>query len=581
MRDQLLALRELLDRALAQDEVGDPMPVIAACRATMAAAGCVSAPVIDDSNPLVRRITDLLFADQALQRDTNQHDTPEIAELRRSVATLRDFTRALAIGDLAQNMHLGGGMAGALKSLQANLRHLTWQTQRVAEGDFTQRIDFLGDFSFAFNTMVEQLRDMMQQLQQSEERYRVLIEQAPFPIVISRLTDSRVLYINPRALTMFGMPAAEAIGRPAYDFYVCREQRDALLQQIRQGGDFTDIEANLRRKDGTSFWAYVSATATTFDGEPVVFAAFKDISERKRLEDELRASEALHRSIFTVSPEGIVVTDIEGTLQMISPATLRLYGYDDESEVLGQNVFDLALSLPEDKERARARIAAKYQGIYQGPAEFQAKRKDGTTFVQEVIAELIRDGQGRPTGIVFLIRDVTPRYMMEEELRLLSFNDGLTGLYNRRYFETEMQRLQPSRQFPISLLVMDVDGLKRVNDTRGHEAGDRLLAKVGAILQRAFRPEDVVARIGGDEFAVILPGTPVGVAISVIERLEQLIEAHNLVDADMPISLSIGTASGDNLESLEEIFRKADTAMYVQKQQRRQLVAADCSCPPE
>jgi diguanylate cyclase (GGDEF)-like protein len=150
---------------------------------------------------------------------------------------------------------------------------------------------------------------------------------------------------------------------------------------------------------------------------------------------------------------------------------------------------------------------------------------------------------------------------MEDELIRLSTQDTLTGLYNRNFYEVELERLQNSRQFPISIMVADMDILKAVNDRYGHLAGDRLIQKVARCLRAAFRSEDIVARIGGDEFAVLLPQTEIRAAEASIVRLQALLKLEN----DPLLSLSMGVATGDEGDDLQMVMRQADDRMYLEK----------------
>lgn len=181
---------------------------------------------------------------------------------------------------------------------------------------------------------------------------------------------------------------------------------------------------------------------------------------------------------------------------------------------------------------------------------------------------------GRVTHIVASAHDITERKRMEEEIRHLSFHDKLTGLYNRRYFEQELQRLQGSREYPVTVLCGDIDGLKLINDTLGHRAGDRLLRAFARMLRRAFRKSDVVARVGGDEFAVALARTPLPVADQRCRWLETMIERYNRRYPQAPLSASFGLATSESKDRrLEETFREADRLMYQNKVQRTAAAA--------
>jgi diguanylate cyclase (GGDEF)-like protein len=148
-------------------------------------------------------------------------------------------------------------------------------------------------------------------------------------------------------------------------------------------------------------------------------------------------------------------------------------------------------------------------------------------------------------------------------------HDDLTGLYNRAFFEVEMARFERGRAFPISIVMADVDGLKMVNDTKGHRAGDELLKLAAQVMRKAFRADDIVARIGGDEFAAILPGTDSSVTESIVERVRSSLPFHNEDYPDLLLSLSIGTAEGKKGDILANVHKRADKLMYEEKKRKK------------
>jgi diguanylate cyclase (GGDEF)-like protein len=147
----------------------------------------------------------------------------------------------------------------------------------------------------------------------------------------------------------------------------------------------------------------------------------------------------------------------------------------------------------------------------------------------------------------------------------ISNHDMLTRLYNRSYFDEEMRRLENSRQYPISIFILDIDGLKSVNDLHGHTAGDNLLKRTAQVLKSCFRDEDIIARIGGDEFAVLLANTNRQACENIKQRVERNLRQHNQGFSDRPLKLSIGAATLDEQGSLNELFKQADAMMYKQK----------------
>lgn len=158
----------------------------------------------------------------------------------------------------------------------------------------------------------------------------------------------------------------------------------------------------------------------------------------------------------------------------------------------------------------------------------------------------------------------------EEQLRYLSIHDPLTGVYNRMYFTEEMDRLGRGRHFPVSIIAADLDGLKTINDTLGHAAGDRLICTAALVLKEGVRGDDVVARIGGDEFAVILPDTAEEAAAKVLERIRACEQEVNRHATDFVVGLSLGAATADLKGCLQEALRAADLRMYEDKFARKQ-----------
>ncbi|MRR53872.1 MAG: GGDEF domain-containing protein [Deltaproteobacteria bacterium] len=169
-----------------------------------------------------------------------------------------------------------------------------------------------------------------------------------------------------------------------------------------------------------------------------------------------------------------------------------------------------------------------------------------------------------------LIAALQEKRLAEERLRYVSNHDPLTDLYNRGYFTEELERVERGRRFPVSIMVADLDGLKRVNDTLGHAIGDRLIQQAAQVIRSAVRGDDLVARIGGDEFAVILPGTDTPTALEVRDRIRRGEALCNLECRNYLISISVGIATAEQGSSLTEALRLADERMYEDKSVRKQ-----------
>jgi diguanylate cyclase (GGDEF)-like protein/PAS domain S-box-containing protein len=384
-------------------------------------------------------------------------------------------------------------------------------------------------------------------------------------------------WVNPAFTTITGYTAEEAVGqtprllksgllKPA--FY------DRLWQTIRSGAVWHGEVVN-RRKDGTLYVEEQSITPVRRAGEITHFVAIKqDISERRRTEAALRESEKRFRDLFEQSLDAILVTDPELRILDVNPATERLLGWSRET-LIGQNGTNLAAD-----PRARERFfqTLRDRGVVRD-FEVASRTRDGSIVELQVNAVPRWDETGRLLGYVAIARDITSRKRFEDELQHLAFHDWLTGLPNLALFRDRLEHAVSRADRSgtrLALIFMDLDRFKGVNDGHGHNAGDRAIQQVARRLLACFREEDTVARIGGDEFTVIVERvTGFGQLTHVLDRVVNTLSAPLQVDGhQVQVDASIGATlyegiEGADIESrgAEDLFRKADAAMYQAKRQ--------------
>jgi len=286
--------------------------------------------------------------------------------------------------------------------------------------------------------------------------------------------------------------------------------------------------------------------------------AREDLRQRKVIEDALIQKTEEIDKYFSASLDLLCIADTRGVFRRLNPQWEHTLGYSlDELE--GATFIEFVH--PDDKE---ATLAAISRLETQDPIlnfENRYRCKDGTYRWIE--------WRSMPSGdlIYAAARDITERREMEEQLRFQGTHDILTGIYNRSFFEVELGRLEGGREYPISIIITDIDGLKIVNDTQGHAAGDLLLKQAAAILRKAFRTEDVLARIGGDEFAVLMPGTDVEAVEKKVGFIRAQLVKNNADESNMRVDMSIGAATAEKGD-LVGMFTLADQRMYKDKARR-------------
>ena len=272
----------------------------------------------------------------------------------------------------------------------------------------------------------------------------------------------------------------------------------------------------------------------------------------------LAENEEKYRTIFDNAADPIIVYDMGLSILAVNSVACNLFGLT-ESEMRAAS-FDSLLEQDQSSD-AKGCIAQLRENQY---ALMQAihRRKDGTDIYIEVNAKQIK-WNGKP-AVLGICRNITERKKAEKDILYLSYHDQLTGLYNRRFYEEELIRTDAKRNLPLTIVMGDVNGLKMVNDSLGHTAGDELLKKAADAIKMACRADDVIARLGGDEFVILLPRTNAAEAEKIIERIKS--EASAMKTETITVSISFGhETKNDETDNIQEIFKKAEDRMYEKK----------------
>ena len=266
-------------------------------------------------------------------------------------------------------------------------------------------------------------------------------------------------------------------------------------------------------------------------------------------------------SILKTMIDSVVLVNPKGVIAYINAETLSLLGYQ-KKDLLGKP-FGILFPKDINPEMEELIYSLDHRSVRNMETFFLSKKDTRIPIL--LSASACNDNEGDYLGFVTVSRDITEYKQREEEIRFLSYHDQLTGLYNRRFYEEELKRLDTKRNLPISIIMGDVNGLKIVNDSIGHAKGDELLKKVARALRKACRADDIIARLGGDEFVVLLPKTDIAQAGRIVERINKLLAKENVDNLDITVSFGCEAKKNEN-EIIEEIFKAAENQMYQYKQ---------------
>ena len=286
----------------------------------------------------------------------------------------------------------------------------------------------------------------------------------------------------------------------------------------------------------------------------------ESVDAKRQLEmDLLRKNKEDYRILLDESSDPIFMFYPDGTYRYVNWIFAEGLGKTPD-EVIGYKIWDIF-----SKEGADERFAVVKWVFENGETkviEVQVPRPDGIHHYITTAKPIINK-KSEVTSVICISKEITERKRIEDELLILSTHDALTGLYNRRFFQTEIERIQDSRLFPVSIVIADLDGLKTINDEYGHKAGDATIIKAANLLKSIFRTEDIIARLGGDEFGIILTETGATEIFNIISRF------HKEIEKKQALSISMGWATAPENASLVDLMHEADVQMYQAKIARK------------
>jgi diguanylate cyclase (GGDEF)-like protein/PAS domain S-box-containing protein len=407
-----------------------------------------------------------------------------------------------------------------------------------------------------------ELKRLYAKLEETQLRYFDLYDTAPEGYFI--LADNgTILEVNATASKMLGRPKAALLKETITKFFHMEDQDSFYLyhRKLINTKQPQEVEVRVKSNHKDFIWMRLKLSLSHNDDLDNYRIILSDINSQKESLMALEESERKFKSLFSNMNQGLALfgarknatnTHTDYYFLDVNTSFEGLY-HVERAMVLGKSVTQLNDSIYDCVYNVLNKVQETgHSSYHEHCIEAFDKHFSFYTYIP-------KDNQ-----IAVLISDITDRVIRDKDISYLNFHDQLTGVYNRRFYEEELSRLDQLRNHPISLIMGDINGLKLVNDSFGHMTGDKLIIAVAQAIQVGCRTDDIIARIGGDEFVVILPNTDASEAKAVIERIQTY--ACEKIIASVEVSVSFGYDTKNNLDDdILNVFRNAENMMYKEK----------------
>ncbi len=418
-------------------------------------------------------------------------------------------------------------------------------------------------------------------VRKSESRFRGLFENV-LDGVYQISSDGYFISANPAMVKMLGYESEEdlkAVGSTS-NLYVNPKEREGIIDELYRDGQIRNAELRLRRKDGREIVVLENSRVVRDEDNKVIAyeGTLSDITERKRAETEVFEQKERAQVTLKSIADAVITTDSSGLIDYMNPVAEDLTGRE-RSEVSGRPISEV-LTIVHENSREPIENPVDIclrEGKTTDPGQHSILvSKDECEIAIQDSAAPIRDKHGRVVGAVMVFHDMGKERHLRHQLAYQATHDPLTGLINRREFELRLEDaledVRGDQSASHVLLYLDLDQFKVVNDTCGHSAGDQLLQQVTSLIGRHVRASDIVSRLGGDEFGILLEECSIERAVEVADGLRQAICQYRFFwqDAAFDIGVSIGLVSmTEDSDSVASLLSAADVACYAAKDHGR------------
>jgi len=413
----------------------------------------------------------------------------------------------------------------------------------------------------------EELKLSQWELELSREKYFKLYDLAP--VGYCTLSEKGlIIESNLKACELFGVNRTY-LKKQMFSSFIFKDNQDIYYQAVKnlsQTGNSQTCELRIISKNGTTLWVLLDISYTQNTDDAILYlVVVSDITERKQAEIEKEERERLANIL-----EGTNVGNWEWNVQtgqtVFNERWAQIIGYTlEEISPVSIKTWERFIH-PEDLAKSNEQLARVFnRKLEYYDIESRMKHKDGSwVWVQDRGKVISWSSDWKPLLMAGTHTNITNRKKSEEAIIHLSYHYMLTGLFNRRFFEEEIKRLDTDRQLPLSIIMGDLNSLKLTNDTFGHQEGDRLLIETAKLLKTVCRSDDILARWGGDEFVILLPKTSIASTVEIMQRIKK--ECSELFIQKMSIGLAIGIATKiDSGQNIQDIIVEAESNMYKNK----------------
>jgi diguanylate cyclase (GGDEF)-like protein/PAS domain S-box-containing protein len=415
---------------------------------------------------------------------------------------------------------------------------------------------------------ISEMKHLELEMRQREKHYRYLIDSS-YDIIYTLDVEGNITFTSSAWQRILGHDIEETKKHTYRDFIHPTDDKrlDSFFSHIYQNQEAFEItELRLRDHKNQYKWFNTSASPMTDDYDHVIgfVGTLRDITQHKELENQLSVERDLFKKTLLSVSDAVISTDHQGNIAVINSNAVKLIGVL-ENDVKHQPLWSVLNIYFEDEEDMHEKILKTKKEIFISHATLLNQK--GKRLDIEMSISPIRDQGKKQEGIAIVFRDVSDKLKKQKEIEFLSYHDYLTGLYNRRYMDQAIQDLDKDRYLPLGFMVFDVNNLKEMNDEYGHQAGDDLLKKVCRLIESSIESKDILGRMGGDEFLLLLPNTTDD---DVYVLKHKLINVFNQEEfRSIKLSVALGYAIKTNADDdVYHIMKVADDFMYYHKRSK-------------